>query len=171
MRFWLDTEFIEDGRTIDLVSIGIVRQDDREYYAISSEFDPSKAGDWVKRNVLTKLGDTPRRPRAQIRHEIERFVGYEDPTGCAQGRGDRPEFWGYYADYDWVVLCQLFGPMVKLPRGWPMFCRDIKQLAEDLGNPQLPPEGKNEHNALADAWWNRKAWEFLTNLRSQTRSA
>ena len=24
MRFWFDTEFIEDGKTIDLMSIGIV---------------------------------------------------------------------------------------------------------------------------------------------------
>ena len=27
MKFFYDTEFIEDGHTIDLVSIGIVRED------------------------------------------------------------------------------------------------------------------------------------------------
>jgi hypothetical protein len=30
MRYWLDTEFIEDGKTIDLISIGIVAEDGRE---------------------------------------------------------------------------------------------------------------------------------------------
>ncbi len=40
MKFFLDTEFIEDGRTIDLVSIGVVAEDGREFYAVSTEFDP-----------------------------------------------------------------------------------------------------------------------------------
>ena len=40
MRYFYDCEFIEDGRTIDLVSIGVVAEDGREYYAVSTEFDP-----------------------------------------------------------------------------------------------------------------------------------
>ena len=38
-RYFYDTEFIEDGRIIDLVSIGVVDEHGREYYAISTEFD------------------------------------------------------------------------------------------------------------------------------------
>ena len=37
----------------------------------------------------------------------------------------------YYADYDWVALCQLYGRMLDLPGRWPMFCRDLKQLSCD----------------------------------------
>ena len=55
MRYFYDTEFIEDGRTIELVSIGIVAEDGREYYAVSTAFDPSKANAWVRENVLDKL--------------------------------------------------------------------------------------------------------------------
>ena len=54
-RFFYDTEFIEDGTTIDLVSIGVVDETGREFYAVSTEFDPSKAINWVRRNVLDKL--------------------------------------------------------------------------------------------------------------------
>ena len=39
MRFFYDCEFIEDGRTIDLVSIGVVDENGREFYAVSTEFD------------------------------------------------------------------------------------------------------------------------------------
>jgi hypothetical protein len=39
MRYWLDTEFIEDGHTIDLISIGIVAEDGRELYAENMECD------------------------------------------------------------------------------------------------------------------------------------
>lgn len=43
MRYFYDCEFIEDGRTIELVSIGVVCEDGREFYAVSTEFDPERA--------------------------------------------------------------------------------------------------------------------------------
>ena len=47
-RFFYDTEFIEDGTTIDLVSIGVVDETGREFYAVSSQFDERKAIPWVR---------------------------------------------------------------------------------------------------------------------------
>jgi len=35
----------------------------------------------------------------------------------------------------------------------------------DVGDPQLPAAGKDEHNALSDARWTRQAWEFLVNVK------
>lgn len=55
MKYFYDTEFIEDGHTIDLISIGIVAEDGRMYYAVSTEFDASRADEWVQTNVLNKL--------------------------------------------------------------------------------------------------------------------
>src|SRR5690242_17783704 len=55
VRYFYDTEFIEDGNTIELVSIGVVAEDGREFYAVSTEFDPGRAGSWVRANVLDKL--------------------------------------------------------------------------------------------------------------------
>lgn len=160
MRFWFDTEFIEDGRTIDLISVGIVREDGSEYYSVSNEFNPEKASEWVKENVLSSLppkNDPVYKSRAQIRDEVLGFIGQ-----------DNPEIWAYYADYDWVVLCQLFGTMMDIPEGWPMYCRDIKQLADDLGSPKLPLQIEGEHNALEDARWNKKTWEFLDRIKLHT---
>ena len=51
MKFWFDTEFIEDGRTIDLISIGMVAEDGRQYYAVSSEFDSNNASQWVRETM------------------------------------------------------------------------------------------------------------------------
>ena len=73
----------------------------------------------------------------------------------------KPELWAYYADYDWVVLCQLFGTMMDLPKGWPMFCRDLKHLSVDVGSPKHPADPEGEHNALVDARWNRDLYAFL----------
>ena len=145
MRYFFDTEFIEDGKTIDLVSIGIVAEDGLAYYAESSECDFDKASDWVKQNVFPHLTGA-RISRHKIAREIVQFVG------------EKPEFWAYYADYDWVVLCQLYGTMMQLPEGWPMYCRDLKQLLDSKGNPRFEKQSGNEHNAFADAKWVRDSW-------------
>jgi len=173
MRYFIDTEFAERQGSIDLISLGIVAEDGREFYAESSEFRDSMANDWVRANVCTKLwsrGD-------ESRHEFfpDVFTGiFEDRASIGRSvlsfiGEDKPEFWGYYADYDWVVFCWLFGAMVDLPNGWPMYCRDIKQLCDLMGNPKLPEQGRGEHHALADARWNKLAWEFLQNSSWQKR--
>ena len=60
MKYFYDTEFIEDGSTIELVSIGIVAEDGREYYAVSRDFDATRASDWVVRNCLLYTSPSPR---------------------------------------------------------------------------------------------------------------
>lgn len=149
MRIWFDTEFIEDGRTIDLISIGMVREDGATFYAESYECDLARASPWVKDNVIAHLRGDWTSSRARIAADIVDFVG------------DAPEFWAYYADYDWVALCQLYGTMMDLPKGWPMYCRDLKQAVDDAGNPRLPKQDTTEHHALADAIWTKDAWEYL----------
>lgn len=214
MRYFLDTEFIEDGKTIDLISIGIVAEDGREYYAINKEFSLRKAWKnvWVRENVLRPIFDefyshalslrpslsfpipsfgfwemrkvvkSVGRSRKEIKLQVAKFIyglnlGIENywdvlrswTIFCDDMRQTGhpippPEFWAYYADYDWVVFCQLFGTMMDLPDGFPMYCLDIKQECNRLGNPGLPKRGEGEHNALEDARWNKKAFEFLAAI-------
>ena len=173
-RYWLDTEFIEDGRTIDLISIGVVCEDGREFYAESTDINLNAANEWVQENVLPHLWHRQvdkREPNLWVRDGgtggflSRQNIARDLVRWVAQGEGE-PEFWAYYADYDWVVLCQLFGRMIDLPDGWPMLCLDIKQEAVRFGNPTLPEQTSTEHHALADARWNREAWEFLQRLDS-----
>lgn len=148
MRYFIDTEFFEDGRTIDLLSIGIVAEDGREYYAESSDADLSKADPWVRENVFVSMNWRNQKTRHMIAAEVRGF--------CNPIEYGKPEFWAYYADYDWVAVCQLFGRMIELPTGWPMYCRDFKQMLDERGNPGLTklPEAQ-AHNALSDARWLR----------------
>ena len=212
-KYFLDTEFIEDGKTIDLISIGIVCEDGREFYAINRDCDLSKASQWVKDNVISKLPPkdplpievSPRlwekskawQAKKEIVSGVAEFLGCHSETLYIQYKGlrglvdkliqkilpfrirqerflqkfwlkpelEKPEFWAYYADYDWVVFCQLFGTMMDLPKGFPMYCKDIKQLCDDLGNPELPKQESGEHNALADAKHNQVMYQFLMNLK------
>ena len=178
MKYFLDTEFIEDGVAIDLISIGIVSDDQRTLYLQNEDCDFSKANDFVGRNVCPQLAEFDMgkrertcsslnkaskptldgacsaicywRSRQAIRDSIKEFIA-----------GDKPEFWAYFASYDWVAFCQLFGIMMDLPADYPHYCNDIVQWARTLGYPKLPPKPINSHNALADAMWNMEAWNFL----------
>lgn len=55
MKYFYDTEFIEDGKTIELLSIGIVSEDGRKLYCESNEADLSKADDWVKKKCYKHI--------------------------------------------------------------------------------------------------------------------
>jgi len=152
MIICFDTEFIEDGRTIDLISIGLVREDGAEYYAELAECDLSRASEWVRQNVLPHLSGTTT-PREQVARDICDFVAFA---------GKKPEFWAYYADYDWVALCQLYGRMIDLPAHWPRYCRDLRQSLDAVGNPTVQ-HADDEHNALSDARW------VMRTLKETTR--
>lgn len=156
-RYYLDTEFIEAPGVLDLISIGIVCEDGREYYAVSCEFDRSRASQWVVDNVLPHLPPHGAwKSRATIAQEILAFVG-----------ATVPEFWAYYADYDWVAFCWLFGCMVDLPRRWPMFCMDLRQsmIERKIVKDALPVQEGTEHHALADARWVRDACRAVLDHR------
>ena len=209
MKFFIDTEFLEGTQhktflgvnitktkpTIDLISIGIVAEDGREYYAISKDFNLKEAwnrydikveqtyGDarnrfpegiktkvyWIRDNVLKpiykelhhkenltarqamfrcniyiaetdfkftyknfkKLINKYGKTNKQIAEEVKVFCT-EDILSIEKAKyyevQHKPcKFYGYYSDYDWVVFCWLFGRMIDLPKGFPMYCIDLKQ--------------------------------------------
>jgi hypothetical protein len=196
-KYFIDTEFIEDfthpwiGKSrhyIDLISIGIVAEDGREFYGVSKEFDidyvwnkfqwkhveqqvPNKVKEyWLRDNVLMPIYNELAgkdlsieypdahelrrlirkygKSNKQIAQDIEAFCSAKkgnlqwaypfkskvnwiaDKIGEIIVRSD-PEFYGYYSDYDWVLFCSLYGRMLDLPKGFPMYCNDLKQALED----------------------------------------
>ena len=155
MRYFYDCEFIEDGRTIELVSIGVVAEDGREFYAVSTEFDGTRAIDWVRRNVLDKL-PAPADPAWRSRERIR-----EDLLSYLLAPGEPIELWAWMASYDHVVLAQLWGDMRALPRSIPRFTHELRQRWESRGEPALPPAPPDQHDALADARHNLARWHAI----------
>ncbi|MEO6884709.1 MAG: polyadenylate-specific 3'-exoribonuclease AS [Jatrophihabitantaceae bacterium] len=158
MRYFYDCEFIEDGRTIELVSIGVVGEDGREFYAVSTEFDGSRAIDWVRKHVLDKLPS----PNDPAWRSLERIR--EDLLAFLLEPGESIELWAWIAAYDHVALAQLWGDMRALPRAIPRFTHELKQRWEDAGSPPLPSAPPDQHDALADARYNIARWNVMLAL-------
>lgn len=246
MKYFYDTEFLEGSQTkrflgvpigktkptIDLISIGIVSEDNREYYAVSKDFNLDEAwnrydekviptyGDmrnlypegkkvkeyWIRENVLKKIFDSwILENNAEIvrlglpmnicedEFNLKNFKKWISLKGVSNSRiktdlfnflktgtteveegevyynSAKPELYGYYSDYDHVVLCWLFGKMKDLPEFMPKFTLDVNQLKKDiqkltpikLEDYKGYPKNKNCHNALEDARWTKKLFEFL----------
>jgi hypothetical protein len=184
MRIFYDTEFLEDGRTIELISIGLITEDGREYYAVSARLAargwngwklrrrirkhkwlmenvvphlPKPHGDWnlhMPQSWLFNYHDPAVKPRKQIADEVMNFI---------RAAGDNVELWADYAAYDHVALAQLWGRMIDLPEGIPMYTNNIQQERARLGLnwDDLPQQQNGEHNALADARHNLVRAQFL----------
>ena len=160
MRIFYDCEFLEDGRHIELISIGMVAEDGREYYAVSRRLTARtwrgwrlrrrlRNHTWLMANVIPHLPQ----PHGDWRNDMPKdwLFNYLDPAvkrhkRIAQDVRDfiqktpDAELWAWYGAYDHVALAQLFGRMIDLPDGVPMWTNDLRQECERLGNPTLPEQ-------------------------------
>lgn len=187
MNYFYDCEFKEDGKIIDLISIGMVAEDGREYYAVSNEFDTRRVArdEWLMNNVMTSIGHETflvsdgqgmpvvmdlyiTDPAAKSKSEIAR-----DIFDLLRQDSD-PQLWAWYSAYDHVCLAQLWGRMVNMPDSVPMWTNDIKTLIGEVERRngrlgvKMPQQPAGVHNALEDARFNVVRFNYLMNLLEQS---
>lgn len=153
----------------------MIREDGKKYYAIADDYSvifDASTNPWLLKNVLkylpysineegtldynTKHQDySAIKSKKTIAEEVRKFI--TDTTN--------PELWAYYSAYDHIALCQLFGRMIDLPHGIPMYTNDLKSLMVGMGSPRVPEQSEGAHNALADAIWNKETYEYLQGRR------
>ncbi len=168
MKVFLDTEFYEIGQDgsmgLELISIGLVTLDGKEFYAESDHFDWNWVphDHWLQDNVRPHLlgGYAEMSPAQMV-------------NGVLDLCGPKPDLYGWYCDYDWVVLCSLFGRMVDLPDHFPRFCRDLKQTTKDLhiAKSELPGQDDDQHHALNDAKWNAQVYAYIKQIEVRLRES
>lgn len=157
----LDTEFIDTGTEIALISVGMVREDGAELYLENRRFFADHEhliDDWTAQNTLAKtfLQTAPDDPRIVDKSEM----GEQILRFCLEG-GKEPSIWAHYASYDWVALCQVWGPMLSIPTGMPYHAMDFRVAQDLLGVKAPSQEPVNHHHALIDARWGKRAFAAL----------
>lgn len=179
-RWTYDTEFHENGKTIDFISIGAVSLDTgKEYYAVSNEFDTRAVAknQWLMDNVMTSI-----RHEQFIVHDFEgkpavRDIYVTDPAAKSRAEIaadlkdlliapglERPELWAWFGAYDHVCFAQLYGKMIDLPPGMTMRTNDIGTLVDLAGGARIPAQPAGHHNALDDARHNVIRYNYLMDL-------
>lgn len=173
-----DFEFLEDGKTIYPISVGMIGANNREYYAVNGDIGRLLRGRRVRRRIRRSpwLMEhvVPSLPRAEGRKQAGWLFNPYDPAvkplsqiadevaGFILEAPD-PELWASYGAYDHVCLAQLWGSMDDLPAGVPMYTNDLQQEIRRLGvnRDDLPRPSFTEHHALNDARYNRVVRKWL----------
>jgi hypothetical protein len=177
MKIFYDTEFYETGpkHPIRFISLGAVREDDEKLYLITNNLytlNKANQNKWLAENVIRHL-PVKQNSHGSLSWDIQhpdyyRVLPVEVIAGLWRDfvtEVDRPELWAYYGAYDHVVVSQLFGSMIDLPTGMPMYTMDLKQRWYNEGQPQMPEQAEGAHRALDDARHNKVMSEYLDERR------
>lgn len=182
MKYTYDFEFIEDGKTIEPISMGMVNMDnDRELYLVFNDFDTRKVAksNWLMENVMPSIQHETLVTADFEGKPLVRDLLITDPNSVSREEGAQRlmefvrddllaggeiEWWNWYGAYDHVALCQLFGRMIDLPPGFPMYSNDIKQLHKQAGWCEMPKQPGGLHNALEDARFNVVRYDYLERV-------
>lgn len=178
--YFIDTEFNEDGRVLELLSLAMVDENGKEIYIKNSSANFNLCNDWVKLNVLPNIEGVE-----VVKHDKKLWISYLKCFGKAKnnwhpickfgslitdfvGCDSNPRFWADWGAYDWVAFCRCFGQMCDLPKHFPMFVRDFQMLLELASGSGSKIKLKNNysesHNALDDARVLHKRFVELNNI-------
>lgn len=196
MNIWIDTEFIEHGKTLELLSIGAVREDGAEYYAINRQMNLEKASDFVIQNVVPLLAGEDSRDwkyEYEIKSDLEAFLGVEerwvnvptsqDVSGIVPApietlpahhwrKKGKPKIWAWYGSHDYVLFSRLWGSFDYKPEGLSPRFHDFRQWLDDVefeknyGRTRLD-KPKGLHNALVDARWLRDYYKMCMEKKAE----
>ena len=162
MRVFFDTEFTGLHKNTTLISIGLISEDGKTFYAEFTDYDKSQVNDWIKENVINNLyletGDNQPKTYENCNiKETSTYIMEELKEWLSQF--ETVEIWSDCLAYDWVLFCDMFGHAFNIPSNVYYIPFDICTLFKIKGiDPDVNREEfagfknvKNKHNALYDA--------------------
>lgn len=157
-KLFFDLEFTGLHQKTTPISIGIVSESGKTFYAEFSDFEKSQVDDWIEENVINNL---------LFQHHISKSIGswenwisdkkrYSNALEMALEKKDMNQFecigkkrmvvsrlsqwlsqfdsiqmWGDCLSYDWVLFCELFGHAFDIPKNIFYIPFDICVLLND----------------------------------------
>jgi hypothetical protein len=177
-KIFFDLEFTGLTQHSTPVSLGMVSEDEKEFYAEFTDFDLLQVDDWLEENVISKLNypDGKTNKVFYDENDLSRIIVYGESIQIRYylekwlSQFDKVEIWGDCLAYDWVLFCQLFGGALNLPKNVYYIPFDICVLFKERGiDPDIDrlafseSNSKNfQHNSLADAYSVRNCYNILT---------
>jgi hypothetical protein len=178
MKIFFDTEFTGLHKDTTLISIGLVADDGRTFYAEFNDFKTIYVDDWIRENVIKKLTYTG---VFQVNEGTKENVSYKSfGENIRQklsewlSQFETVEMWSDCLSYDWVLFCDLFGHAFNIPKNVYYIPFDICTLFKVKGiDPDISREKfvfgevyhemvAQKHNALYDAQLIKACYEKLT---------
>jgi len=157
MKLFFDTEFTGLHKNTTLISIGIVSEDGRSFYAELDDYDHSQLNDWLRENVIANLqfsppGEGEDKAWIMSRHVETAPFGRNIEDGHSLSmQGNKEEvrvnflkwlrqfgnekivMFSDCLSYDWVLFVDIFGTAFDLPENIYYIPMDICTMLGDRG--------------------------------------
>ena len=163
MKLFFDTEFTGLKQNTTLLSIGIIAEDGRTFYAENANYSVMQVDKWIADNVIANFtGENSFENEPDLAKQIEKFL---EPY-------DQVEVWSDCLAYDWVLFNELWGGAFGVPKKVYYIPFDLSTLLKVKGeDPDVNREefagidgmgiGGAKHNALHDAKVIKACYERL----------
>ncbi len=159
---FLDTEFTDLNQSSKLISLALVSDCGKSFYAVFDDFNKAELSDFVKENVT---------PYLNFSEDNCSLINYRIKGNSRQiqlalinwlSQFENIQIWADVPHYDWVLFCELFGGALQIPKQIHYICMDLATLilskGMDINKPRIELLTREEipnnyiiHNALSDA--------------------
>lgn len=159
MKIFFDTEFTGLHKDTTLISIGLISEDRRCFYAELTDYKRTLSDadnwNWIEENVIANLYKS--KSENDRKYIPNYHIGTKDDIALALGNWFKQfgqvELVSDVCHYDMVLLIDLFGTAFNLPDNVSASCYDINQdIARYYKISQLEAFDKSREEILWDRW-------------------
>ena len=168
-KIFFDTEFTGLHQNTTLISIGLISECGKTFYAEFTDYDENQIDNWLQENVINnlKFNNKELQNQSTIPFLTEGFnyTGFGNKETIKNYLTEwlkqfkEIEIWSDCLSYDWVLFNQIFGHAFNIPKNVYYIPFDIctlfqvKGIDPDISREQFSEmtEASKKHNALWDA--------------------
>lgn len=168
-KVYFDTEFTGLHKNTTLISIGIISENGRMFYAELNDYDRSQVDPWIQSNVIDNLILSFPKKEGEDDYYVARR-SHDNPIGNSLygsysvmmvgnklrvkhelerwfSQFDEVEIWSDCLSYDWVLFVDLFGTAFDIPKNIYYIPFDICTSFKEKG---VDPDASREEFANED---------------------
>ena len=177
-KIFFDTEFTGLHQNTTLISIGLISECGKTFYAELTDYDKSQIDNWLQENVINNLYLNEEEhgiDSSSLSGKHTKYLGKTFDLKLALqdwfSQFKEVEIWSDCLSYDWVLFNQIFGHAFNIPKNVYYIPFDICTLFQVKGiDPDISRETFSEmteesqkHNALWDAKVIKECYYKLEN--------
>jgi hypothetical protein len=186
-NIFFDTEFTGLHKNTTLISIGLVSECGKTFYAEFNDYDFKQVDDWLKENVIENLQYNG---IFQKLDETKESISYKSTTENIKEKlttwleqFEKIEMWSDCLSYDWVLFNHIWGHAFRIPKNIYYIPFDICTLFKEKGiDPNISREEfisdsekeylihGEKHNALYDAYVIRECYDKLKKQKQSIQA-
>jgi len=177
-KVFFDTEFSGLHKNTTLISIGLISECGKTFYAELTDYDTTQIDGWLQTNVLDNL----------LLNDINttRYSGNNDSlvlkcdTKTLEfmlrewlSQFEQVEIWSDCLSYDWVLFNHIFGHAFNIPKNVYYIPFDLstafkmKGIDPDISRKEFSGlENETQHNALADAKMIKACYDKIYKIKN-----